>query len=63
MKSILFNTEMVKAILDGRKTQFRIPVNVSSDCTYYASGINKTAIRIRNKFYQEKGFKNEHSNH
>ena len=35
---------MVKAILDGRKTQFRIPVNVSSDCTYYASGINKTAI-------------------
>ena len=43
-KPILFNTEMVKAILDGRKTQFRIPVNVSSDCTYYASGINKTAI-------------------
>lgn len=44
MKPILFNTEMIKAILDGRKTQFRIPVNVSSDCTYYASGINKTAI-------------------
>ncbi|MCG3698732.1 hypothetical protein L5F42_02640 [Aliarcobacter butzleri] len=43
-KPILFNTKMVKAILDGRKTQFRIPVNVSSDCTYYASGINKTAI-------------------
>ena len=43
-KPILFNTEMVKAILNGRKTQFRIPVNVSSDCTYYASGINKTAI-------------------
>ena len=43
-KPILFNTEMVKAILEGRKTQFRIPVNVSSDCTYYASGINKTAI-------------------
>ena len=42
-KPILFNTEMVKAILEGRKTQFRIPVNVSSDCTYYASGINKTA--------------------
>ena len=43
-KPILFNAEMVKAILDGRKTQFRIPVNISSDCTYYASGINKTAI-------------------
>ena len=43
-KPILFNTEMVKSILEGRKTQFRISVNVSSDCTYYASGINKTAI-------------------
>ena len=43
-KPIIFNTEMVKAILNGRITQFKIPVNVSSDCTYYASGINKTAI-------------------
>jgi hypothetical protein len=44
MKPILFNTEMVKAILDGRKTQFRILVNASNDYTYYASGINKTAL-------------------
>ena len=43
-KPILFNTEMVKAILDGRKTQFRILVNASNDYTYYASGINKTAV-------------------
>jgi len=26
MKTILFNTEIVKAILDGRKTQFRVPI-------------------------------------
>lgn len=29
MKSIIFNTEMVKAVLDGRKTQFRIAME---DC-------------------------------
>ena len=40
-KPILFNTEMVKAILDGRKTQIRLSIPVSSDCTYYACGINK----------------------
>ena len=44
MKPILFNTEMVKAILNGRKTQFRTLVNTSNDYTYYASGINKTAV-------------------
>lgn len=30
MKSIIFNTEMVKAILDGRKKEFRLPIRLNS---------------------------------
>ena len=33
MKSIIFNTEMVKAVLDGRKTQFRLPVKIKNKLT------------------------------
>jgi hypothetical protein len=32
MKSIIFNTEMVKAILDSRKTQFRFPIKKEKIC-------------------------------
>ena len=32
MKPILFNTEMVKAILDGRKSTFRIPIKKEKIC-------------------------------
>lgn len=31
MKPILFNTEMVKAILDRRKTQFRIAIKINQN--------------------------------
>ncbi len=41
-KPILFNTEMVKAILDGRKVQTRRIITVPNDYTYYTYGIDKT---------------------
>ncbi len=34
MKSVIFNTEMVKAILDGRKTQFRKVINNCKNYKY-----------------------------
>lgn len=43
MKPIIFNTEMVKTILDGRKTQFRIPIKLKDNTlTYTGYIVNST---------------------
>lgn len=39
MKQILFSPEMVKAILDGRKTQFRIPIKLKDNTLTYTGYI------------------------
>jgi len=43
MKPIIFNTEMVKSILDDRKTQFRIPIKLKDNTlTYTGYIVNST---------------------
>lgn len=51
MKPILFNTEMVKAILDGRKTQFRLPIKLKDNSLICTGYIFSSTDRKRNDCY------------
>ena len=51
MKSIIFNTEMVKAILDGRKTEFRIPIKLKDNSLVCTGYIFSSTDRKRNSCY------------
>lgn len=55
-KPILFNTEIVKAILDGRKTQFRKVVKLP-DCKW--SNGNKTKVNIDQVYLRDNFFSND----
>ena len=48
-KPIIFNTEMVKAILDGRKTQFRIQIDFCNVDDLYINENGKNVISINDK--------------
>lgn len=56
MKSVIFNTEDVKAISDGRKTQFRKVVKLP-DCKW--SDGHKTKVEIINDFIEDYFFRIE----
>ena len=51
MKSIIFNTEMVKAVLEGRKTQFRIPIKLKDNSLVCTGYIFSSTDRKRNSCY------------
>ena len=51
MKPILFNTEMVKAILESRKTQFRIPIKLKDNSLVCTGYIFSSTDRKRNSCY------------
>lgn len=51
MKPILFNTEMVKAILDGRKTSFRFPIKLKDNSLICTGYIFSSTDRKRNDCY------------
>ena len=51
MKSIIFNTEMVKAVLNGRKAQFRIPIKLKDNSLVCTGYIFSSTDRKRNSCY------------
>ena len=51
MKTIIFNTEMVKAVLEGRKTQFRIPIKLKDNSLVCTGYIFSSTDRKRNSCY------------
>ena len=51
MKSIIFNTEMVKAVLDGRRAQFRIPIKLKDNSLVCTGYIFSSTDRKRNSCY------------
>ena len=51
MKSIIFNTEMVKAILEGRKTRFRLPIKIKDNSLICTGYIFSSTDRKRNSSY------------
>lgn len=51
MKPIIFNTEMVKAILDGRKTSFRLPIKLKDNSLICTGYIFSSTDRKRNDCY------------
>lgn len=51
MKPIIFNTEMVKAILDGRKTQFRKLIKLNDNSLISTGYIFSSTDRKRNGCY------------
>jgi len=50
-KPILFITEMVKAVLDGRKTQFRLPIKLKDNSLICTGYIFSSTDRKRNDCY------------
>lgn len=52
-KPIIFNTEMVKAILDGRKTQTRRSIELNIKKDNKAHSLNGAVFTIDNKLYFE----------
>jgi hypothetical protein len=53
MKSIIFNTEMVKAILEGKKTQFRMPIKLNIKKDNEAYSLNGFVFNVDKKMYFE----------
>lgn len=51
MKSIIFNTKMVKAILDGGKTSFRLPIKLKDNSLICTGYIFSSTDRKRNDCY------------
>ena len=51
MKSLIFNTEMVKAILEGRKTRFRLPIKIKDNSLICTGYIFSSTDRKRNSSY------------
>ena len=51
MKPIIFNTEMVKAILDSRKTSFRLPIKLKDNSLICTGYIFSSTDRKRNDCY------------
>ena len=51
MKPIIFNTEMVKAILESRKTSFRLPIKLKDNSLICTGYIFSSTDRKRNDCY------------